>query len=74
MLANGNVLITHGGIGPFPPVPEFPLRALIIEVEPEGDEGGPIVWQLDTDPSQSHTVYRSEKIETFYVGDWLPRI
>jgi hypothetical protein len=75
MMANGNVLITHGGIGPFPPVPESPLRALIIEVVPEGDEGGPIVWQLDSDPAQSHTVYRSEKVETFYLGDdWMPRI
>ena len=73
ILANGNVLITHGGIGPFPPDPDFPLRALIIEVVPEGSQGGDIVWRLETDPAQSHTVYRSEKVESFYVGDWVTR-
>jgi hypothetical protein len=74
MLANGNVLITHGGIGPFPPTPEFPLRALIVEVDPNAAEGDDIVWRLDSDPAQSHTIYRSERVETFYVGDaWLPR-
>ena len=73
ILANGNVLITHGGIGPFPPQPEFPLRALIVEVVKDGDDDGDIVWRLDSDPAQGHTVYRSEKIESFYVGDlWSP--
>ena len=69
ILANGNVLITHGGIGPFPPSPEFPLRALVVEVVKGGDDEGDIVWQFDSDPAQSHTVYRSERIESFYVGD-----
>ena len=69
ILANGNVLITHGGIGPFPPQDEFPLRALILEVVKGGDDEGDIVWRLDSDPFQGHTVYRSEKIESFYVGD-----
>ncbi len=69
ILANGNVLITHGGIGPFPPQPDFPLRALVVEVVKGGENEGDIVWQFDSDPVQGHTVYRSEKIESFYVGD-----
>ncbi|MAT06622.1 MAG: hypothetical protein CL424_16410 [Acidimicrobiaceae bacterium] len=69
ILANGNVLITHGGIGPFPPSPEFPLRALVVEVVKGGEDEGDVVWRLDSDPFQSHTMYRSEKVETFYVGD-----
>lgn len=73
-LANGNVLITHGGIGSFPPDPDDPLHALIIEVEPTGVSGGDVVFRLDTDPTSPHTVYRSERIESFYVGDdWVPR-
>ena len=73
-LANGNVLITHGGIGEFPAPPDQPLRAVIVEVVPSGDSGGDIVWRLDSDPTSSHAVYRSERIESFYVGpDWMPR-
>ena len=63
------MLITHGGIGPFPPQPDFPLRAVIVEVVKGGDDEGDIVWRLDSDPVQGHTVYRSEKIESFYVGE-----
>jgi hypothetical protein len=77
-LTNGNVLITHGGIGTQPPDPDdpdnVPLRALIIEVVPEGSSGGEIVWEFRSDPSAPNTSYRSERIETFYVGpDWTPR-
>jgi hypothetical protein len=73
-LANGNVLITHGGIGEFPAPPDQPLRAVIVEVVPDGASGGEVVWRLDSDPSSSHAVYRSERIETFYVGpNWIPR-
>jgi hypothetical protein len=68
-LPNGNVLITHGGIGEFPPTEDSMMRALIIEVTREGTDDGEIVWQIDTDPTESHTVYRSERLESFYVGD-----
>jgi arylsulfate sulfotransferase len=72
-LSNGNVLITHGGIGTFPPDPEDPLRLIVVEVVPEGADGGDIVWRLDSAPG-IHTAYRSERIGTFYVGDdWIPR-
>ncbi len=73
MLPNGNVLITHGGIGDQPPDPEDPdnepLRALIIEVVPDGESGGEIVWEFRSDPSAPSTSYRAERIDTFYVGD-----
>ena len=73
VLSNGNVLITHGGIGDQPPDPEdpdnVPLHALIIEVIPEGDSGGETVWEFRSDPSTPSTSYRAERIDTFYVGD-----
>lgn len=68
-LSNGNVLITHGGIGTFPPGPEDPLHILIREVVPEGESGGDIVWELQSDPG--FVTYRSERIESFYNGpEW----
>ena len=73
-LANGNVLITHGGIGAQPPDPADPQHALIIEVVQTGDSGGEVVWEYRSDPSSPNTSYRSERIESFYVGaDWIAR-
>lgn len=73
-LANGNVLITHGGIGANPPDPDDPQHVLIIEVVPDGSSGGEIVWEFRNDPAGPNTSYRSERIESFYVGpDWVPR-
>jgi hypothetical protein len=69
VLENGNVLITHGGIGSRDPEDADPLRALIIEVVPEGTDGGEIVWEFRSDPSSPNTSYRSERITSFYVGD-----
>lgn len=75
VLANGNVLITFGGIGTFPPTPADPLRALIVEVVPTGASGGDVVMQITTKDGQPNTVYRSERIETFYAGpEWTARI
>jgi hypothetical protein len=72
VLANGNVLITHGGIGALPADPTDPWHALIIEVDPTAPPGDDVVWRLESDPSEPHTVYRSERIESFYVGDaWV---
>lgn len=66
MLSNGNVLVTHGGIGTFPPDPEDPLRILIREVVPDGASGGDIVWELQGAPG--FVSYRAERIESFYFG------
>jgi arylsulfate sulfotransferase len=75
MLANDNVLVTFGGIGTFSPTPADPLRALIVEVVPRGESGGDVVMQITTKEGQPNTVYRSERIESFYVGpEWTARI
>jgi hypothetical protein len=72
MLSNGNVLVTHGGIGSFPPNPDDPLHILIREVVPEGASDGDIVWELQGE--DGFVTYRAERIESFYVGDaWIPR-
>ena len=74
VLANGNVLVTFGGQGAFPPDPENPLRATIVEVVPAGESGGEVVAEFSSDPRAPITVYRSERIESFYVGpQWSPR-
>jgi hypothetical protein len=69
-LENGNVLITHGGIS-LPGDDDFD-HALVIEVVPEGDAGGEIVWEFRTGTAdQPVTVYRSERIPSFYFGpEW----
>ncbi len=65
-LSNGNVLVTHGGIGAFPGTPDDPLRILIREVVPEGASGGDVVWELNGAPG--FVTYRAERIESFYFG------
>ena len=75
VLENGNVLVTNGGIGTFPPTPEDPLHILIEEVVPEGDSGGDVVWKLESSPERPYVTYRAERIPSFYVGDaWIPRL
>lgn len=70
VLENGNVLVTHGGIGTFPPVPEDPLRILIREVVPEGTSGGDVVWELKG--VNGFVTYRAERIPSFYFGpQWV---
>lgn len=66
MLSNGNVLVTHGGIGAFPPSPDDPLRILIREVVPDGTSGGDVVWELNG--AEGFVTYRAERIESFYFG------
>lgn len=66
VLENGNVLVTHGGIGTFPPDPADPLHILIREVVPEGASGGDIVWELKG--VDGYVTYRAERVPTFYFG------
>ena len=70
-VANGNVLITHGGIDFMHP--NSFLHATIVEVVPDGSSGGDIVWQFDAGTADDIvTIYRSERIESFYVGpNWV---
>ncbi len=63
-LANGNVLITHGGIGQ--PLSDD-QRARIIEVAP--DDGGDIVFDLYFGVGEAGaTAYRADRIDTLYNG------
>ena len=74
VLENGNVLVTHGGIGTFPPNPEDPLHILIREIVPEGESGGDVVWELTsaTETDNFYLTYRAERIPSFYFGpDWV---
>ena len=65
-LDNGNVLITHGGIGG--PQSED-QRSRIIEVVPEGESGGEIVFDLRLgDDELGFTSYRSERLASLYSG------
>ncbi|MGB3734815.1 MAG: aryl-sulfate sulfotransferase [Ilumatobacter sp.] len=69
VLSNGNVLVTHGGIGTFPPTPENPLHILIREVVPDGASGGDVVWELKG--VDGFVTYRAERIPSFYFGpEW----
>jgi hypothetical protein len=65
-LANGNVLVDHGGIDRYRP----PARGRIIEVVPEGESGGDVVFDLRLAPPW--VSYRAERLSTLYVGsDWV---
>ena len=65
-LDNGNVLITHGGIGG--PGNED-QRSRIIEVVPDGDIGGDIVFDLRIGDDQlGFTSYRAERLDSLYSG------
>lgn len=68
-VANGNVLIDHGGIaGPMPDPPRY-THARIIEVVPDGAAGGDIVWELNMGTADVPvSSYRSERIPSLYVG------
>ncbi len=60
LLPNGNVLIDHGGIHQFDP----PARGRIIEVIPEGDDGGPIVFDVSFE--DTFVSYRAQRVPSFY--------
>ncbi|MEM8745576.1 MAG: aryl-sulfate sulfotransferase [Actinomycetota bacterium] len=69
VLENGNVLVTHGGIGQFvPPDPDNPLRMMVREVVPSGESGGDVIWELLNDPTIPTVTYRAERIPSFYFG------
>jgi hypothetical protein len=58
-LANGNVLITDGGLnGSMDGV----TSAQIVEVVPFGSDGGDIVWRLTVEGGAGWVVYRSERL------------
>ncbi len=66
-LANGDVLITNGGIDN--PKVDGDSHVAIVEVVPKGASGGDIVWDLRMGtPDAQVTVYRSERVPSLYFG------
>ena len=65
---NGNIFIIHGGIAP----QDGFRHARLIEVDPEGADGGDIVWDLTIGTADAGvTVYRAERLSSLYFGpDW----
>lgn len=76
-LANGNVLIAHGGIPR--PVPEDDFnRCVVIEVVPsddtdpleDGSIGGEVIWRVETGSAERPvTCYRAAHVASLYSGD-----
>ena len=66
---NGNVLITHGGID----LPDEFVNVRIVEVVPDGDSGGDIVWDLSFgDAVREYSSYRAERVPSLYLGpEWV---
>lgn len=61
-LPNGNVLVTNG----FYAGAYSGLNAQLVEVVPEGTEGGTVVWELRIGGPGPWFVYRAERIPTLY--------
>ncbi|MDW3217870.1 MAG: aryl-sulfate sulfotransferase [Acidimicrobiales bacterium] len=71
-LANGNILVTHGGAA-VDPNNFLNSHVHVVEIVPDaengGDEGGDIVWQLSLgDAEESVSMYRADRWETLYFG------
>ncbi len=62
-LANGNVLITNGGYGEDR---DDGVTSQVVEVVPEGTDGGTEVFDLRLATDRGLIIYRSERIEDFY--------
>lgn len=61
-LPNGNVLVTNG----FYAGAYSGLNAQLVEVVPEGTEGGTVVWELRIGGPGPWFIYRAERIPTLY--------
>lgn len=70
-LANGNILVTHGG-ATVDPADFLNSHVLVVEIVPDadgGDEGGDIVWQLSLgDADEPVSTYRADRWESLYFG------
>lgn len=66
-LENGNILVTHGGIDDLDT--DDDQRVLIVEVVPNDEFGGDVVWELRLGaPGPEAVSYRSERVPTLYWG------
>lgn len=74
-LANGNILVTHGG-AVVDPADFFDSHVHIVEIAPveagadgsSGGLGGDIVWELRADSEQGESSYRADRWESLYFG------
>ena len=67
-LANGNILVTHGG-AVVDPTNFFATHVHLVEVVPEGPDGGDVVWELRAgDGEQAESTYRADRWESLYFG------
>ncbi len=60
---NGNILIDNGGI-----TDPAGVSSLITEVQPTGDEGGTVVFELRIADGGAWFVYRARRVPTLYGG------
>lgn len=74
-LANGNILVTHGG-AVVDPADFFDSHVHIVEIAPveagadgsSGGIGGDIVWELRADSDDGESAYRADRWESLYFG------
>lgn len=74
-LANGNILVTHGG-AVVDPTDFLDSHVHIVEIDPNGVEetpgmGGAVVWELragGTDADSAESTYRADRWESLYFG------
>ena len=64
-LPNGNILVTHGGLGGLTSFQHIH----ILEYVPEGERNGDVVWELQLGvPGDEITIYRADRWESLYFG------
>lgn len=68
-LANGNILVTHGGAVVDPARLFETLHVHLVEIVPDGANGGDVVWELQAgDGTQPESTYRADRWESLYYG------
>jgi hypothetical protein len=66
-LANGNILVTHGG-AVVDPANFLESHVHLVEIVPDGPFGGDIVWELRAGGDQSESSYRADRWDSLYFG------
>ncbi|MFT5202972.1 MAG: hypothetical protein ACI9C1_002369 [Candidatus Aldehydirespiratoraceae bacterium] len=68
-LDNGNILVTHGGAVVDPTRLFETLHVHLVEIVPDGPNGGDVVWELRAgDGTQPESTYRADRWESLYFG------
>jgi hypothetical protein len=68
-LDNGNILVTHGGAVVDPTRLFETLHVHLVEIVPDGPNGGDVVWELRAgDGAQPESTYRADRWESLYFG------